>query len=246
MSNCPRDKLTGKTAVITGASSGIGLAVATELANHDVRLVLGARSSERLAAAAKTIQGEVITVRVDVTQSSDISHMFEVAAETFGTIDIVVANAGIYAGGDVASGMPESFNTLIDTNIKGVVNTVHTALGYMLPNCAGDIIITSSISGHQVISWEPVYSASKHAIQAFMQGLRRQLVASGVRVGAIAPGIVLNDLWAISDPTAIDAGVAAATGIRSEDVADGIIFMLTRPAHVTIRDLVILPTNQEI
>lgn len=242
----PQDALTGKVAVITGASSGIGLAVANELAGRGVRLVLGARSSDRLSTVADTIKGEVLAVRTDVTIARDVSRLFHEAAERFGQIDIVVANAGIYVGGDVASGAPEDFDSLIDTNVKGVMRTVHAALGYMMPRSSGDIIITSSVSGHQAISWEPVYSASKHALQAFAHGLRRQLVTSGIRVGAIAPGVVLNDLWAISDPGAINAGVAAATGLRSEDVADGIVFMLTRPPHVNIRDLVILPTNQEI
>ncbi len=110
----------------------------------------------------------------------------------------------------------------------------------------GDIIVTSSVSGHQAIPWEPVYSASKHAVQAFVHGVRRQLVGSGLRIGAVAPGIVLNDLWQVTSQAEIDAKVAAGEGIRSEDVAEAILFMLTRPRHVGIRDLVILPVNQDI
>jgi ribitol 2-dehydrogenase len=110
----------------------------------------------------------------------------------------------------------------------------------------GDIVVTSSVSGHQPIYWEPVYSASKHAVQAFVHGVRRQLVGSGIRIGAVAPGVVLNDMWQVTSPAEIEAKVAAGDGVRSEDVADAIMFMLTRPRHIGIRDLVILPVNQEI
>jgi ribitol 2-dehydrogenase len=116
----------------------------------------------------------------------------------------------------------------------------------MLARGEGDILVTSSVSGHQAIHWEPVYSASKHALQAFVHGLRRQLAGTGVRAGAVAPGIVLNDLLGVSDPAEIADKVARGEGIRSEDVADAVAWMLTRPRHVTIRDLVILPRDQPI
>ncbi len=119
-------------------------------------------------------------------------------------------------------------------------------LPQMIERKSGHVLITSSISGHLAIHWEPVYSASKHAIQSFVHGLRRQVARHGIRVGAVAPGVVLNELWGYRDAAAIEAKVAAREGLRSEDVADAVVFMLTRPAHVTIRDLVILPQNQDI
>jgi ribitol 2-dehydrogenase len=105
----------------------------------------------------------------------------------------------------------------------------------------GDILVTSSISAHQIIPYEPIYSASKHAIAAFVHGLRRQLIPDNIRVGAIAPGTVLNELWGYSDEEAIATQVERRQGLRSEDVVDAAIFMLTRPPNVVIRDLVILP-----
>jgi ribitol 2-dehydrogenase len=168
------------------------------------------------------------------------------AAERFGPADIVVANAGIYLADEVWTNDPADIDRLIATNIGGVMQTVHAALNVMLPRGVGDVIVTGSVSGTQAIHWEPVYSASKHALRAFVHGVRRQLVGTGVRLGLIAPGVVLNDLWKVTAEDDISDRVAAQTGIRSEDVAEAVAFMLTRPRHVTIRDLVVLPTNQEI
>ena len=94
--------------------------------------------------------------------------------------------------------------------------------------------------------WEPIYSASKHAVQTFVHTLRRQVAKYGIRVGAVAPGMVANELWGITDREDIDRRVAERTCLRSEDVADGVVFMLSRPPHVTIRDLVMLPQSQDL
>src|SRR6476620_5031434 len=116
----------------------------------------------------------------------------------------------------------------------------------MIARRSGDIVVTSSISGHQAIHWEPVYSATKHAVQAFVHGVRRQVAPHEVRIGSLAPGMVLNSLWGIEDAAEIQAQAAARTGLTSEDVAEAAIFMLTRPPNVTIRDLVMLPQAQDL
>jgi ribitol 2-dehydrogenase len=185
-------------------------------------------------------------VVTDVTSTDGPAELVHAAVALHGGIDVLVANAGVYIGGEFAGGNLDEFLHLINTNVGGVIRTVHAALEHMVPAGTGDIIITSSISGHQAVYWEPVYSASKHAVHGLTHALRRQLVGSGVRVGAVAPGMVLNDLWKVSGEEAVRAGVAAGTGLRSEDVADAVVFMLTRPRHVNIRDLVMLPTNQEL
>ena len=141
----------------------------------------------------------------------------------------MLANAGIYLSGDIVEGNPDAWDQLISTNVTGVFRLVHAALPHMIDRKSGDILVTSSISGHQAIHWEPIYSASKHAIQSFVHGLRRQILTSGVRVGAIAPGMVLNELWGMSDPEEIDLKIEQGLGLRSEDVADAILFILTRP-----------------
>jgi ribitol 2-dehydrogenase len=240
------ESLRDRVAVVTGGSSGIGLAIAQVLAAQGARLVLGARSGSKLDAAAAALGEEAIAVRTDVTDTADVAALIGTAIERHGRIDILIANAGVYAGGDFAAGDLGELLGLIDTNVGGVVRTVHAALEHMIPAGRGDIVITSSVSGHQVIDWEPVYSASKHAVHALTHAVRRQLTGTGVRIGSVAPGVVLNDIWKVTDEAAVAAGVAAGTGLRSEDVADAVLYMLTRPRHVNIRDLVILPVNQEI
>jgi ribitol 2-dehydrogenase len=238
--------LTGKVAIVTGASSGIGRAVAYEFARHDVKLVLTARSKDRLAAVAEDLDSESIVVPADMTSPKDIRLIVETAIAEFGRIDILLANAGIYISGDVIDGEPDAWDQLISTNVTGVFRLVHAVLPHLVNRHSGDILVTSSISGHQAIQWEPIYSASKHAIQSFVHGLRRQLLTTGVRVGAVAPGMVLNELWGSIAPAEIDQKVAQGAGLRSEDVAEAIVFMLTRPQNVTIRDLVMLPRSQDL
>jgi ribitol 2-dehydrogenase len=238
--------LNGKVAIVTGASSGIGRAVAYELARHGVKQVLTARSKDRLAALADDLDSEAVIVAADMTSPKDIRSIVERAIAEFGQIDILLANAGIYISGDIIDGEPDAWDQLISTNVTGVFRLVHAVLPHLLSQRTGDILVTSSISGHQAIHWEPIYSASKHAIQSFVHGLRRQLLTSGIRVGAVAPGMVLNELWGMIDPAEIDRKVEQGAGLRSEDVAEAITFMLTRPQNVTIRDLVMLPRAQDL
>jgi ribitol 2-dehydrogenase len=240
------ERLDGKVAVVTGASTGIGRAVARALLEHGARVVIAARSRERLDEAAGALGPGCAAVVADVTRGDDVRRLVAGTLESHGAIDILVANAGVYVGGDLWESDPEALDRLLTTNVNGVVRTVREVLPHLLERGQGDILVTSSVSGHQAIHWEPVYSASKHALQAFVHTMRRQLIGSGVRVGAIAPGVVLNDLWGVSDPGEIEAKVARGEGIRSEDVAEAVAFMLTRPRHVTIRDLVILPRDQPI
>jgi ribitol 2-dehydrogenase len=209
-------------------------------------VVIAARSRERVDEAAEALGPNCTAVAADVTRAEDVERLVNGTIASHGGIDLLVANAGIYVGGDLWKSDPEALDRLLTTNVNGVVRTVRAALPHLMERGAGDILVTSSVSGHQAIHWEPVYSASKHALQAFVHGMRRQLIGSGVRIGAIAPGIVLNDLWGVSDDAEIEDKVARGEGIRSEDVADAVLYMVTRPRHVTIRDLVILPREQPI
>jgi ribitol 2-dehydrogenase len=236
----------GMVALVTGASSGIGRATARLLGAEGATLALAARSADKLDASRSELGGSTLALPTDLTQPADVERMVQRTLDHFGRIDVLVANAGTYIAGDIADGDPDQWDAMISVNVNSVFRAVRAVLRPMIERGSGDIIVTSSISGHQALHWEPVYSATKHAVQSFVHGVRRQAAPHGIRVGAVAPGVVLNELWGVTDSAEIDRRVAAHAGLRSEDVADAIHFMLTRPAHVTIRDLVMLPQNQDI
>ena len=236
----------GKVAMITGASSGIGLATAEALARAGARVALVARSADKLQAAAARLGPDTIAVAADLTATDASEEVLAQVQQALGPVDILMANGGIYLAGDVAEADPGAIDQVLATNVVAVFQAVRAVLPGMIARGGGDILVTSSVAGHQAIPWEPVYSASKHAVQSFVHGLRQQVGPQNVRVLAIAPGVVLNDLWGISEPDEIDRKAAEGLGLRSEDVADAALFMLTRPRNVTIRDLVILPRAQQI
>jgi ribitol 2-dehydrogenase len=238
--------LSGKVVIVTGASSGIGAATARALAGEGCKLTLAARSADRLTALEKELGPAALAVPTDVTIGAEVERMVAKTLEHFGRVDVLFANAGIYIPGQVAEGNPDDWATLMDVNVDGVLRCVHAVLPQMIAQQSGDILVTSSISGFIDIHWEPVYSASKHAIQGFVHTLRRQVAAKGIRVGAIAPGMVANELWGMTEAEQIDKQVAEHACLRSEDVAMAVVFMLSQPPHVTIRDLVMLPQNQDL
>jgi ribitol 2-dehydrogenase len=233
-------------ALVTGASSGIGLASARMLAAQGVRLALVARSAAKLAAARAELGSETLVIPANLTEPAEVDAMVTAALEHFGHVDILFANAGTYVPGDAADGDPDAWDAMIQLNVNAVFRAVRAVLPGMIARRSGDIVVTSSVSGHQAIHWEPVYSATKHAVQSFVHGVRRQIAPHNVRIGSLAPGIVLNGLWGMTDSEEIERRVAAHGGLRNEDVADALLFMLTRPPHATVRDLVLLPQNQDI
>ena len=238
--------LSGKTVLVTGASSGIGRATAKALAREGMRVALSARSVDKLQALATELGGDAVVVPADLTVPAEVDGMIADGIRQLGVIDVLFANAGIYIPGQVAEGDPDAWDRMLMLNVNSVFCAIRAVLPHMQARNSGDILVTSSISAHQELHFEPVYSASKHAVNTFVHGLRRQVLPHNIRVGSLAPGTVLNELWGYHDPAEIDRQVAARAGLRSEDVADAAVFMLTRPANVTIRDLVLLPQAQDI
>jgi ribitol 2-dehydrogenase len=232
--------------IITGASSGIGAAMARTAARLGCKLVLAARSGDKLRALAEELGPDAIDTPTDIVVGADIDRLVSQAITTFGRIDVLFANAGIYLPGSVADHDADAWAQVIDVNVNGTIRTIRGVLPTMMAQRSGDILVTSSIAGVTDVRNEPVYGASKHALQTFVHALRRQVAAYGIRVGAIAPGTVANELWGYTDAAQIDEQIMHRTAIRSEDVAEAAVFVLSQPAHVTIRDLVILPQNQDI
>lgn len=178
--------LENRSAIITGASSGIGRACARRLAAEGMRLALVGRSTDRLTALRDEIGAGHTVITADLGNSSEADRMVAEAEEALGGIDVLFANAGLYLPGQLADTDPDAIDTLMNVNVTGTFRAVRAALQGMISRGAGDIVVTSSISGHQAIHWEPVYSASKHAVQSFVHGVRRQVSGQGVRVGSLA------------------------------------------------------------
>jgi ribitol 2-dehydrogenase len=238
--------LTGKVAAITGAASGIGLACARMLLEAGVRVALVDRDAPRLESLCAELGPNAAPVVTDLVDPHSVSGMLPAILDRFGGLDIFHANAGSYVGGLAAEGDPDRWDRMLDLNVNAAFRSVHAVLPHMIARQSGDIIMTSSIAGLVPVVWEPVYTASKHAIQAFVHTVRRQVAPHRIRVGAVAPGPVATALLDDWPRDKLDAAIAAADLMQPEDVAAAVKFMLTRPRSVTIRDLVILPQSNDL
>jgi ribitol 2-dehydrogenase len=189
---------------------------------------------------------EAIPLMIDLTDPKSVAGMMPQILEKTGKLDIFHANAGSYIGGEVVDGDPDAWDRMLNLNINAAFRSVHAVLPHMVGRKTGDIIVTSSIAGLVPVVWEPIYTASKHAVQAFVHTVRRQVAKHGLRVGAIAPGPVVTALISDWPKEKLDAALAAGDLMQPSEVAEAVLFMLTRPRNVTIRDLVILPQSNDL
>ena len=238
--------LAGKVAAITGAASGIGLECARVLLSAGARVVLIDRAEDKLRELCSEFGSAAYPVVVDLTNPASVSAMMPEILQKTGQLDIFHANAGSYVGGEVLGGDPDAWDRMLNLNVNAVFRTVHAVLPHMVERRTGDIIVTSSIAGHIPVMVEPVYTASKHAVQAFVHTLRRQVLNHGIRVGEVAPGPVLTALLSDWDQDRLAQMKADGGLIEPKEVAEAVLFMLTRPRDVTIRDLVILPQRFDL
>lgn len=238
--------LKGKSVLVTGASSGIGRASAKAFAKEGMRVAVSARSTDRLRELVKELGADAIMLPADLKSAAETDELIRQAIAKLGRLDVLFANAGVYIAGQVADGDPAEWDKLLALNVGSVLRSINRVIPHMRAHGGGDILVSSSISAYQTIHFEPVYSASKHALNAFLYGVRRQVIQDKIRIGVIAPATVLNELWGYTDPGSIDKKVASREGLRSEDVAEAAVFMLSRPPHVAIRDLVMLPQALDI
>ena len=238
-----------KVMLITGATSGIGKALAEFYYKKNYKLILTGSTETKIKSLKNKFKKNTLVICCDLTKAKDIKLLVQESIKKFNRIDILVANAGLYEPDKIISGNPDRWDKVISLNVSSVFRLINLILPYMKKNKFGDIAITSSISGHQAIYWEPVYSASKHAIQSFAHGLRTQVSKDNIRVISIAPGVVLTELWGINPKTEknkIKHIVKKGTGLHVKEVVECFDFALSRNRGTTIRDLVVLPTNQEI
>jgi ribitol 2-dehydrogenase len=238
--------LSDKVAAITGAASGIGLECARALLAAGATVALVDRAADRLDELCRELGPRAIPVVVELTDPASVNQMLPQILARTGHLDIFHANAGSYVGGEIVDGDPDQWDRMLNLNINAAFRSVHAVLPHMVERKTGDIIMTSSIAGLVPVVWEPIYTASKHAIQAFVHTVRRQVARHGIRVGAIAPGPVVTALISDWPKDKLDAALAAGDLMEPSEVAAAVMFMLTRPRSVTIRDMVILPQSNDL
>ena len=238
--------LTGKVAAITGAASGIGLECARHLVAAGVRVALVDRNQDALKAVCEDLGPQAFPVVVDLMDPQSVAGMMPQILDKAGQLDIFHANAGSYVGGEVVDGDPDAWDRMLNLNINAAFRSIHAVLPHMVERKTGDVVVTSSIAGLVPVVWEPIYTASKHAIQAFVHTLRRQVAKHGLRVGAVAPGPVVTALISDWPKQKLEDELAAGGLMQPVEVAEAVMFMLTRPRNITIRDLVILPQSNDL
>lgn len=238
-----------KVMLITGATSGVGKALAEHYYKKNYKLILVGGSKEKVDRQSKKFKKNTLFICADLTKSKDVKRIVSDSIAKFKKIDILIANAGLYEPDKIISGNPDRWERVISVNVTSVFRLVNLVLPHMKKNKFGDIAITSSISGHQAIHWEPIYSASKHAIQSFAHGLRTQVSKNNIRVISIAPGMIMTELWdldPIKDKKYIDSMIKKGNALDVKEVVSCFDFALSRGRGANIRDLVILPTNQNL
>lgn len=235
--------LEGKVAAVTGAASGIGLECARQMLAAGASVVLIDRAEDRLKSLCDELGPKAHPLVVDLMNGSEVSGMLPRILAMAGGLHIFHANAGAYVGGKVADGDPDAWDRMLHLNINAAFRCVHAILPHMIAQKSGDIVFTSSVAGVVPVVWEPIYTASKFAVQAFVHSTRRQVSEHGVRLGAVLPGPVVTALLDDWPKAKMDEALANSSLMQPKEVADCVLFMLTRPRNVVVRDLVILPNS---
>ena len=236
----------GKVALITGAASGIGLATTEALIAAGARVVLADRDEKALGALRGRLGEAAVPLVVDLLDPESCAAMVPGTLEKAGRIDILHCNAGTYIGGDLIETDTATIDRMLNLNVNAVMKNVRDVLPHMIERGSGDIVVTCSVAGHAAVPWEPVYSGSKWAITCFVQTMRRQLNKKGIRVSQVSPGPVVSALLADWPEENLRKAKESGSLIEPTEVADAVMFMLTRPRNVTIRDMIVLPTNFDI
>jgi NADP-dependent 3-hydroxy acid dehydrogenase YdfG len=242
--------LENKVVIVTGASSGIGAASAKALAAQGATIVAAARDKAALDQVVIDIRqaGGTATARVvDVTNATDVHTLADFTVATHGSIDILVNNAGLMLFSYWKDVALDDWNRMIDTNIRGYLNTISAVLPVMLRQKSGHILNMDSVAGHQVGDGAGVYSATKFFVQAITESMRKEIgVREGIRASTISPGVI-NTGWAdkVNDPTGKKAAKELnAIAIDPDSIADAVVYALNHPESVTVNDLIISPTRQ--
>ncbi|HDA7815966.1 TPA: SDR family oxidoreductase [Staphylococcus aureus] len=227
--------LTDKVAVVTGAGSGIGEAIATLLHEEGAKVVLAGRNKEKLQNVANQLsQDNVKVVPTDVTKKEEVDELIKIAQQTFGALDIVINSAGQMLSSKITDYQVDEWDSMIDVNIKGTLYTAQAALPTMLEQSSGHLINIASISGFEVTKSSTIYSATKAAVHTITQGLEKELAKTSVKVTSISPGMVDTAITAAYNPT-------DRKKLEPQDIAEAVLYALTQPKHVNVNEITVRP-----
>lgn len=246
------DRLAGKVAIVTGASSGIGESTAFALAAEGAAVVIAARRRDRLDNVAKRIKekgGKVLPITVDVTDEAQVSDMVSKTQAEWGKVDILVNNAGVMLLGMIDGANTDDWRRMVNINVLGLMYATHKVLPLMKAQGAGHIVNLSSVAGRVANAGSGVYNATKWAVGAFSEALRKEVYQNHIRVTVIEPGLVATELpHHITDADAKKHAkdfYGSVKNLDSEDIANAIAYAVTQPAHVNVNEILIRPTEQE-
>lgn len=227
--------LTDKVALVTGAGSGIGEAIATLLHEEGAKVVLAGRNKDKLQNVANQLaQDGVKVVPTDVTKKEEVDELIKIAQQTFGGLDIVINSAGQMLSSKITDYQVDEWDSMIDVNIKGTLYTAQAALPTMLEQSSGHLINIASISGFEVTKSSTIYSATKVAVHTITQGLEKELAKTGVKVTSISPGMVDTAITAAYNPT-------DRKKLEPQDIAEAVLYALTQPKHVNVNEITVRP-----
>ncbi|PJG85489.1 SDR family oxidoreductase [Conservatibacter flavescens] len=239
--------LTGKVAAITGAASGIGLACAKALLDAGAKVVLIDRDSAKLQDLVAELGENAFGLEIDLLNPQQVSEeMLPKILALTGRLDIFHANAGAYIGGAAAEGDPDVWDKVLNLNVNASFRAARAVLPHFIAQKSGDLVFTSSIAGVVPVVWEPIYTASKFAVQAFVHSTRRQVSQYNVRVGAVLPGPVVTALLDDWPKAKMEEALANGSLMQPIEVAEAVLFMVSRRQGVTVRDLVIVPSTVDL
>ncbi|HCU9502817.1 TPA: SDR family oxidoreductase [Staphylococcus aureus] len=225
--------LTDKIAVVTGAGSGIGEAIATLLHEEGAKVVLAGRNKDKLQNVANQLaQDSVKVVPTDVTNKEEVDELMKIAQQTFGGLDIVINSAGQMLSSKITDYQVDEWDSMIDVNIKGTLYTAQAALPTMLEQSSGHLINIASISGFEVTKSSTIYSATKAAVHTITQGLEKELAKTGVKVTSISPGMVDTAITAAYNPS-------DRKKLDPQDIAEAVLYALTQPKHVNVNEITV-------
>ncbi|MDQ3862589.1 MAG: SDR family oxidoreductase [Actinomycetota bacterium] len=238
--------LAGKTAIVTGASSGIGEATVRLLAREGCNVTLAARRKDHLHTLAAELGEGALEAPTDVTDPAACAALVARTLERFGALEILVNNAGLGLYGSVAEGDPEDWRRMFEVNVLGALYTTRAAVRHMLEKGSGDVVFVSSLAGRRVPDADgTVYAATKHAITAIAEGLRMDVHGKGIRVINVEPGLVRTEFPNSSHPSAEEfyAGKSYIP-LEAQDIAAAVLYAVEQPARVSVNEVVVRPAEQ--